>query len=137
VDIAVTPPRDVSDAAAFVSVDSILAHVPGAESVDEASLAGGRGRLDRVRIRIEVVRPTRVDGGLRDIVERVARDGLGLFSIIDDDATPLLRIRSLRAASREERCGRDDLFPRVAERVNGVSALVGEPDVAAYLGGWG
>ncbi|AZS42795.1 Chondroitin synthase [Microbacterium oleivorans] len=134
VDIAVTPPAGASEAAAFVSIDSVLADVPGSELVEEIR---SDPRLDRVRIHIEIVRPVRVGTGLRDAVERVAGDSLGLLVVLDDDGSPLIRIHSCRAAARERRWGRNDLFPRVADRVEGVTPLAGEPDVAAYLGGWG
>lgn len=137
VDVAVTAPPGASEGAAFVSVDSVLAAVPGSEWVDAADLAEARGRLDRVRVHVEIVRPVRVDRILGDLVDSIARDGLGVVTVRADDGTVLLRIRSSRAAAREERWGRDDLFPRASERVNGVRLLVGEPDVAAYLGGWG
>ncbi len=137
VDIAVTAPPGASEGAAFVSVDSVLAAVPGSEWVDAAALAEARGRLDRVRVHVEIVRPVRVDRILGDLVDSIARDGLGVVTVRADDGTVLLRIRSSRAAAREERWGRDDLFPRASESVDGVRLLVGEPDVAAYLGGWG
>ncbi len=137
VDVAVTAPPGASEGAAFVSVDSVLAAVPGSEWVDAAALAEARGRLDRVRVHVEIVRPVRVDRILGDLVDSIARDGLGVVTVRADDGTVLLRIRSSRAAAREERWGRDDLFPRASERVDGVRLLVGEPDVAAYLGGWG
>ena len=137
VDIAVTAPPGASEGAAFVSVDSVLAAVPGSEWVDAADLAEARGRLDRVRVHVEIVRPVRVDRILGDLVDSIARDGMGVVTVRADDGAVLLRIRSSRAAAREERWGRDDLFPRASERVDGVRLLVGEPDVAAYLGGWG
>lgn len=137
VDVAVTAPPGASEGAAFVSVDSVLAAVPGSEWVDAAALAEARGRLDRVRLHVEIVRPVRVDGSLRDLVESTARDGMGVVTVRGEDGAVLLRIRSSRAAAREARWDRDDLFPRVSERVEGVRPLVGEPDVAAYLGGWG
>ena len=70
-------------------------------------------------------------------MERVAQEGLGVASLTGADGAVLLRIRSLRAAAREARWQRDDLFPRTTETADAVRELVGEPDVAAYLGGWG
>lgn len=137
VDIAVTAPPGASEGATFVSVDSVVAAVPGSEWVDAAALVDARGRLDRVRLHIEIVRQVRVDRRLDDLLERIARDGIGTVSILDEDDDVLLRIRSLRASAREGRWGREDLFPHVSERVEGVRLLAGEPDVAAYLGGWG
>ena len=137
VDIAVTPPEGASEGASFVSVDSVVAAIPGAESVDGRLLVRGSGRVDRVRIHVEVLRPLRADSSLADVVERVSREGLGVFTVLDEDGAALVRVRSLRAAAREERWGRDDLFPRREGRVDGVRTLDGEPDVAAYLGGWG
>lgn len=137
VDIAVTAPEGASDAAAFVSVDSVVAAVPGSAAVDAADLAAGRGVLDRVRLHLEIVRPVRAGAGLHAVVERVAQEGLGVASLTGADGAVLLRIRSLRAAAREARWQRDDLFPRTTETADAVRELVGEPDVAAYLGGWG
>ncbi|MEW1835323.1 glycosyltransferase [Microbacterium sp. NPDC079995] len=137
VDVAVTGPRDVSDAARFVSVDSVAAAVPGAVVVDDADLAAAAGALDRVRLHIEIVRPVRAGAGLAAVVESVAREGVGVATVTADDGRPLLRIRSMRAAAREARWRRDDLFPRAVERNEGVGELSSEPDVSAYLGGWG
>ncbi|MFI8633397.1 glycosyltransferase family 2 protein [Microbacterium sp. NPDC077663] len=137
IDVAVTGPSDASEGARFVSVDSVVAAVPGAVFVDDADFAAGRDALDRVRLHIEIVRPVRAGDGLGALVERVSRAGAGLTSVTAEDGGVLLRIRSMRAAAREARWHRDDLFPRLVERHDGVRELVGEPDVAAYLGGWG
>lgn len=137
IDIAVTPPQDASEAASFVSVDSVVADMPGSACVAAADLIAAQPPVDRVRVHVEVVRPIRVDGGLRPLVERLGREGLGTLTVVDDEGDPLLRIRSIRAVSREARWGRNDLFPHVVERVGGIRAIDGEPDVAAYLGGWG
>ncbi|MFJ6678312.1 glycosyltransferase [Microbacterium sp. NPDC091382] len=137
VDIAVTPPADASPAASFVSVDSVIADVPGSVSVPAAELSVGSASLDRVRIHVEIVRPIRVGEGLRPLVERVGREGLGTLTVLDDADRTLLRVRALRAVAREARWGRNDLFRRVSERADGIRPLDEEPDVAAYLGGWG
>lgn len=138
VDIAVTAPEGVSPAAAFVSVDSVLAALPGAEEVDASALAAGDGRLDRVRLHAEILRPLRAEAGaLADAVARVGREGLGSLTVTDGADRPLLRIRARRAVARAERWGRDNLFAHIEERSGRLRALDAEPDVAAYLGGWG
>lgn len=137
VDIAVTPPKGASPGAAFVSVDSVVAAVPGAERADAAELDARAGRFDRVRLHVEILRPCRVEGDLGGVADRVSRDGLGELTVLAADGAAALRIRSLRASARAARWGRDDLFP-VAETTGAdLRVLEAEPDVAAYLGGWG
>jgi len=136
-DIVVIAPAGASEAASFVSVDSAVAAVPGSEEAVLADVLAGTGRFDRVRIRIELLRPVRVSGsGLADLVERVASEGLGQVVAVTSDETPVLRVVSVRAERRRRRWGRDDLFPDAVESVPGVEALPDEVDVEGYLGGW-
>ncbi len=135
-DIVVTAPVGASEAASFVSVDSAVAAVPGSEEADLDAVLAGSGRFDRVRIRIELLRPVRVRGsGLAEVVERVASEGLRQV-VVTSDEVPVLRVVSVRAERRHRRWGRDDLFPDAVESVPGVEALQNEVDVEGYLGGW-
>ncbi len=135
VDIAVEPPADATEGQRFVAVDSAVAHVPGSA----AAWDGCRGpAFDRVRVRVELLRPVRVTGtGLRDAVQRVSDEGLGSLELWARGGTALVRIVSQRAAARQARWGRDDLFPSAAAAAEGITPLDAEVDVSAYLGGWG
>lgn len=141
VDVLVHPPAgEVSAARRFVSVDSVLAGLPGAEAAPEGP-AGGRPddpRYDRVRLDVLVERPLRaVDpGAVAAAADRVAAEGLGELTLLGRDGAPLLRVVARRARARERRWGRDDLFPRATAPADGLEPLTGEPDLEAYLGGW-
>lgn len=135
-DIVVTAPVGASEAASFVSVDSAGAAVPGSGEADLDAVLAGSGRFDRVRIRIELLRPVRVRGaGLAPVVERVTSEGLRQV-VVTSDEVPVLRVVSVRAERRHRRWGRDDLFSYAVESVPGVAALSDEVDVEGYLGGW-
>ncbi|MFS0866285.1 glycosyltransferase [Microbacterium sp. 179-B 1A2 NHS] len=138
VDVAVTPPAGASHAQSFVSVDSVVAAVPGAEAASVADVESAEGRYDRVRLHLEVLRPLRVSGaGLAAEIAAMGERGLGELVVVDPGGVPLLRVVARRARARAQRWGRDDLFPVRRETVAGVEAVGGEPDVEAYLGGWG
>ncbi|MDN3497079.1 glycosyltransferase [Planococcus sp. APC 4015] len=132
VDVVVVPPRDASDAESFVSVDSALAVLAGAEPAADGA------RFDRVRIRVEIERPVRVHGEqLADLVRRVSRERLGELVVHDSDGTILVRIVSTRAAARSRRWARDDLFRVEGVVARDLSPLRADVDLEAYLGGWG
>lgn len=136
VDIAVTAPAGVSPAQAFVSVDSVLAELPGAEVASTAEVAAAAGRFDRVRVHVELLRPLRVTGGaLAAAIEGMG--DVGELVVVDREGMPLLRVRATRAGVRAARWGRDDLFPTRRDALPGVVGLETEPHVEAYLGGWG
>lgn len=143
VDIAVAGPAGASPGQRFVSLDSALAALPAARAAawpdrhdtgpDITDTA-----FDRVRVLIELVRPVRVDGDdLAAAVDRLDTEQLGSLTLLSPDGEPLVRLRATRARAREERWGRDDLFPRAQAAAPGIRPLADEPDVAAYLGGWG
>ena len=139
VDVLVHAPDGVSAAQRFVSVDSVLAALPGAEPAPDAPAGpGGDDRYDRVRLDVVLDRPLRA--GTPDAVvaavDRVAAEGLGELALLGPDGAPLLRVVSRRARARERRWGRDDLFPRATAPADGLDPLTGEPDLEAYLGGW-
>jgi GT2 family glycosyltransferase len=138
VDVLVHPPAgdEVSAAQRFVSVDSVLAALPGAEAAPDDTDADPR--LDRVRLDVVLDRPIRATdpGAVAAAVGRVGAEGLGELALLGPDGAPQLRVVSRRARARERRWGRDDLFPRATARADGVEPLTGEPDLEAYLGGW-
>ncbi|MGZ8803674.1 MAG: glycosyltransferase [Microbacterium sp.] len=140
VDIAVAgPPSGATPGQAFISVDSVLAVLPGAEAVNgpDGLLRDDDGRLDRVRIRIEILRPVRVDGrALAAEVGRAAVAQLGELVLVDDDGAEVIRIVSMRARARNARWGRDDLFPVERSICHDLHAVSNEVDVEAYVGGW-
>jgi len=128
-DTVVLPPPGVSPAQRFVSLDSVLATLPGA-------VAGGIG--DRVRIVVQLDHPLRVDGdAVREAVRRLDAEQLGELTLLHPEGRRLLRVRATRAEARERRWGRTDLFPRAEVVTDQVRVLAGEPDLEAYLGGWG
>jgi GT2 family glycosyltransferase len=142
VDIAVVGPPRATRGQAFVSLDSVLAAVPGAEAVAGAEGARdsgfGSGALDRVRLRIDILRPVRVaPGALAAAVSRVESEGLGELVLSEAHGIDLLRISSMRARARCRRWGRDDLFARRRSTIAGVQPIDGDVDLEAYLGGWG
>lgn len=139
-DVLVHPPGgEASAAQRFVSVDSVLAALPGAEPAPDTSAdpAGGT-RYDRVRLDVVLDRPLRATdpGAVAAAVERVGAEGLGELALLGPDGTPLLRVVARRARARERRWDRDDLFPRATAPAEGVVPLDDEPDLEAYLGGW-
>ena len=123
---------EAGEAERFVSMDAVLAAVRGAEPE-----TGDPAREDRVRLRIDILRPCRVDGpDLAELVARIGREGWGTVTVVAED-TDILRITSLRAHTRARRWERDDLFPTLRLAVDGVTLVEGAADVEAYLGGWG
>lgn len=134
-DVAVVGPPSDSAAQIFVALDSALAQLPGGEQVPAT---GGSERFDRVRVLVEILVPVRVHGdALARAVERVSRDQLGALELTDRDGIPLVRIASTRAQARARRWGCHDLFESVRVVEEGLTVLTTEPDVEAYLGGWG
>lgn len=155
-DVLVHPPggEGVSAAQRFVSVDSVLAALPGAVAAPDGGTGldgpGGRPgapgrasahpddpRYDRVRLDVRLDRPLRAEPGtVAAAVERAAAEGLGELALLGTDGAPLLRVVPRRARARERRWGRDDLFPRATAPATGITPLPDEPDLEAYLGGW-
>jgi GT2 family glycosyltransferase len=130
-DVVVVAP-ETDPARRFVSLDSVLAELPGAVE------AGHGPRFDRVRVEVRLDVPLRAGGGaVRAAVERLDDEGLGELTLCDRDGRRLLRVRATRALARESRWRRPDLFPRAEISTDRVRALTEEPDLAAYLGGWG
>jgi len=158
-DVLVHPPGGDGASAAqrFVSLDSVLAALPGAVAApDPGTEAGppdrpgaprpatarpGDARYDRVRLDVLLDRPLRAEpgtgpGAVAAAVERVAAEGLGELALLGADGAPLLQVVARRARAREGRWGRDDLFPRATAPADGLVPLTDEPDLEAYLGGW-
>lgn len=148
-----------SATAAFVCVDSLLAVLPEATVVvpDEfAQVFGGDGRVRGREASDEAsdpIRPPRVvvsAGGavrasgspeqlaeLARCVAEVGVGGLGAVELMDAGGRTLLTVASHRAVARAERWGRGDLFSTRRVVAPWLVPLDEEPDVAAYLGGWG
>lgn len=147
VDIAVAAPGGASPGQRFVSLDSALAALPAARAAARpaetatgggAAGAGSDDAFDRVRVLVELLRPLRVDGGdLAAAIDRLDTEQLGSLTLLSPEGEPLVRLTATRARAREERWGRDDLFPTAEAAAPGIRPLAEEPDVAAYLGGWG
>lgn len=147
-DVVVRGPEPGATAGqAFVSRDSVLAALPGAELApvepDPAQPAPvqcdltDRDRADRIRVVVDILRPVRVRGaGLAESVDRLAAEQLGRLTLTDAHGVELIRLESQRAAHRHRRWGRDDLFPAERVALDDIEALDGEPDIEGYLGGW-
>ncbi|MDF2920942.1 MAG: glycosyltransferase, partial [Microbacterium sp.] len=58
-------------------------------------------------------------------------------TLCSPDSEPLLRVISVRARARSDRWRRGDLFPTASATTRAIRAVTDEPDLAAYLGGWG
>ena len=137
--LVIGPTDDATPGQAFVSLDSVLAAIPGAESLDvQLDADAFDERFDRVRLRVEILHPllaSRED--VTSAMERVASEQLGELSIVSASGIPLFRIASTRARARNERWGRDDLFPTASMVVEHSRVLRDEVNLEAYLGGWG
>jgi len=131
IDVLVTAPPRAGDAERFVSVDSALAALHGAEAeTDDAR------RTDRVRVRVELLRPVLVTGtDLSAAVEHVSSAQLGSL-VLTRDGEDLVRIVSARAEARERRWRRSDLFAREKREAPSLVPIGSDVDVEAYLGGW-
>lgn len=137
IDVLVCGPEGRATAAQrFVSLDSALAALPGAEAPGAEAAGAESAREDRVRIRVELLRPVRATGPeLGEAVARVGRDRLGALTLARD-GVDLVRVVSRRAEARAERWGRDDLFPRERHEARSLLPIGPHVDVEAYLGGW-
>lgn len=143
VDIAVVGPPEATAGQWYVSVDSVLGAVPGADAVEPRDFRDRKNsaHLDRVRLAVELLRPVLVTGSrLAAEVARVGDEQLGELVLLDETGGELIRVVSMRALARRERWGRDDLFAAERSVCRGVRAITGEVDVEAYLGsfdrGW-
>ncbi len=143
----------VSRATAFVTADSLLSALPQAAVVlpaehgralattdprisaaadDRASAA-----LGRARVVISVEHPVRIDDAheLRAAVEAVGNDDLGAVRFTAPDGAVVL-VTSRRARVRAERWG-ESCFLTEDRDASWLRFAGEEPNVAAYLGGWG
>ena len=143
VDIAVVGPPEATAGQWYVSVDSVLGAVPGADAVEPRDFRDRKNsaHLDRVRLAVELLRPVLVTGSrLAAEVARVGDEQLGELVLLDETGGELIRVVSMRALARRERWGRVDLFAAERSVCRGVRAITGEMDVEAYLGsfdrGW-
>ena len=136
-DVVVTgPPASATDGQAFVSRDSVLAELRTAETAGSGWRADAR--YDRVRVEVVVERPVRVAAGaLADAVAAIESGEYLEVALLSPGGSPLLRLVSRRAAARQSRWGGGPLLPSLELAASGVTELVSEVDVEAYVGGWG
>ena len=147
-DIAVcVPAGDLSAGRRFITLDSVLAAVPGAAVVEadggvaSEAQAGTDGdaatRFDRVRLDVIVERAVRVEpGSLDDALAAIDGDAFSEVVIRGTDGEVLIRVASRRARSRFDRWGGDARLPALDLTASGIQRLSADPDVEAYLGGW-
>ncbi|MDN4640697.1 glycosyltransferase [Agreia sp. PsM10] len=160
-DVLIRVVSAISDAAAFVCVDSLLTVVPRArvEVVgplpevlrgDPRVVSAGSGAgpvvaatgVERVRIDIPNAVAVRLPDAPRDnrlawAVEAVGVGELGEVLFTGENDEPLMTVTSRRAALRRARWRDDALFDTLVERAPWLAPITTEPSVAAYLGGWG
>lgn len=144
---------NVSRTAAFVTADSLLSALPQSTIVLPADHARALGAtdprishvgggptlvwLERARVVVSASVPIRIDDDceLRAAVETVGNGELGGIRFVAGDGANLI-VTSRRARVRDERWAESRF--RVEEREAPWLRLAGEePDLAAYLGGWG
>jgi GT2 family glycosyltransferase len=144
VDILVTGPgSDATQAQAFVSVDSALAALPRSSATPAVvdtlpPIAPDPSRFDRVRLEFVLERPVRIGpDALAPVLTAVESGEYREVLVRDVEGVLLLRARSRREAARERRWGANALLPAL-ELVDllGVTELIAEIDLEAYLGGW-
>ena len=151
VEVRLTP--STSDAATFICVDSLLALVPEAQVLlpaDAAALFPDDRRVvtesdsggTPPRVRIDVIRPVQFNAereasaSLRVAIREVGVDALAAVEF-GDDAGLVLTVTSARAFARERRWSNLDGW-QIRSRISDWKRLDGaEPELAAYLGGWG
>jgi GT2 family glycosyltransferase len=135
VDILVTGPgADATAAQAFVSVDSALAALPNSS----ATVAPDPERFDRVRLEFVLDRPVRISpGALSPVLAALESGDYEGVLVRDANGTLLIRAYSRREAARQRRWGGDALLPTLElGDLPGITELVAEVDLEAYLGGW-
>lgn len=139
-----------TEAATFVCVDSVLTALPEATVALPAPAAAhfagerrvlsddpGRGELAYPRLELTAHRPLEADpDALRDLCAELTGEAAALT--LCDEAGPLLTIADVRARTRAGWWS-DGRAPDPPRRAAGryVAALEPEPDVEAWLGGWG
>jgi len=144
VDILVTGPgADATEAQAFVSVDSALAALPR-QSATVATMGVAPPippdpeRFDRVRLEFVLERPVRIHpGALAPVLTAVESGDYQEVLVRGANGTLLIRALSRRETARQRRWGGDALLPTLElEALPGITELVAEIDLEAYLGGW-
>ncbi|QLD12421.1 glycosyltransferase [Microbacterium oleivorans] len=143
-DIAIVPPAGTSAGQRFLAVDSTIAAL-GASAVRAGVQPGpddedAGAAFDRVRVVVELLRPIRVAADtdvLSSAVARLERERLGEITLTTPAGDPLVRVASTRARARAERWRRSDLFATASVPTTAILPVTDEPDLAAYLGGWG
>jgi GT2 family glycosyltransferase len=149
-----------SAAAAFITVDSLLAQLPHAafivpseyasvfdadDRVIDAALPRAVEIADQARVTLTLAAPVRVRepasgssspaGDLASAVDRVGSGSEG--AIVFANAGASLRVQASRALARAARWGRDDLFITTVADAPWLTPLESEPRLGPYLGGWG
>jgi Glycosyl transferase family 2 len=149
VDVVVRLPETASAAAAFVCVDSVLAElgealvvvpdaVAGTFAAEPRVVAASDPRVAEARVVVALPRLVRAGGAsLRAAVERVGAEDLGSLTLTGEDDEPRALVTSRRAAARATRWGPEALFADARARAGGLEPIDAEPDLEAYLGGWG
>jgi GT2 family glycosyltransferase len=135
VDVLVSGPgADATAAQAFVSVDSALAALPRSS----ATFAEDPDRFDRVRLEFVLERPVRISPeALAPVLTAVESGDYTEVVVRAANGTLLMRALSRREAARQRRWGPDALLPTLElGDLPGITELVAEIDLEAYLGGW-
>jgi hypothetical protein len=150
-EIVVRIPDPGSAAAAFVCVDSLLQALPDAAVVLPADAAAAFADDGRVRaesawpaeslrwpaLELEVHRPLAVRAAaLRGLCAEVRAHGAARL-VLHDERGPLLTLADARARRRAERWGNPEALAGESRVSDCAAALESEPDLEAWVGGWG
>ena len=150
-EIVIRIPEPGSASAAFACVDSLLAALPEATVVLPASDAALFPDDGRVRaagpdpdpalawpaLELTVHRQLTADPGrLTTVCEEVRRAGSPHLALCDDHG-PLLTLADVRARHRAERWSDPAAAMDTRRDADGLAALESEPDLEAWVGGWG
>lgn len=144
-DVRVHLESAISPAAALVCVDSVLAVLPQARVVVPVEVAAPFAHDPRVlvegglaRVEVRLARAVRVNEAteLLDAVRGVGTGDLGEV-VLSVGGEPLVAVRSSRAELRRHRWGADAPWRTEHREAPGLLPIDDEPELAAYLGGWG
>jgi GT2 family glycosyltransferase len=137
-----------SPAAAYVCVDSLLAALPEAAVqvpaeyadlfADDQRVVAALAVDPPVRVVVDVPAAVRVDSSAKDLRDAVSALGVGTLGtvLLGQPDSPAVRVESVRARHRRAVWGQD-LFETQVRDGAGLDPLGADPELAAYLGGWG
>lgn len=148
-DLEVRIPGELTPAAAFVCVDSILAAFPRATVTMDAIPPGtalatdprvreGGSPLDaRVTLELDVAAVVMQDSGLPAALALLGEGDVGTVQVTTSEGVRIGRAQNRRARERARRWSEEGGLATRTVAVEGVHVLRPEPHVEAWVGGWG